>query len=122
MDRERYKKLNESSKCIKDALGMPIDRNIRKLIVLLNYHRIITTASCWGHNNWGLSYPWVDVNLNMMNRANRIKLKKLISEFRLEVFKFDNKGEIRIQPIKKNLFDGRKQFNKLKYKLIELTK
>ena len=62
MDKIRYKKIDEKSKIVTDLLGMPIDKGIRELIVLLNYNNIGTTASCWGHKNWGNPYPWVHIH------------------------------------------------------------
>ncbi len=62
MNETKYKTINEKSKSIADGLGKKIDRGVRELVVLLNYHNIGTTQSCWGHKRWGLSYSWIDVS------------------------------------------------------------
>lgn len=44
-----------------DRLGMPVDPGIRGVVVALNSCGIYTTASCEGHLERGLAYPWVDI-------------------------------------------------------------
>lgn len=44
-----------------DALGMPIDSGIFDTIVGLNANGYDTSASCEGHLDWGLPYPWVEI-------------------------------------------------------------
>jgi len=46
---------------IVDKQGLPIDSNIKELVIGLMAHGINTTGSCEGHKNWGQPYPWVDV-------------------------------------------------------------
>ena len=105
MNKTKYKTINEKSKNITDGLGKKIDRGIRELVVLLNYHNIGTTQSCWGHKRWGLSHPWIDVG----------DLYDIISDLDIET---ENLGDtIRIIPKPKNLIEGREIFNKLKNKL-----
>jgi hypothetical protein len=43
-----------------DALGMPIDPEIKKTVIVLNLLGFKTNASCEGHPDRALSYPWVD--------------------------------------------------------------
>ena len=43
-----------------DALGKPIDSGIKETIVFLNAMGITTTASCEGHTDYGIPWPWVD--------------------------------------------------------------
>ena len=45
MNKTKYKTINEKSKNITDGLGKKIDRGIRELVVLLNYHNIIKTSN-----------------------------------------------------------------------------
>src|SRR4029077_1610780 len=45
-----------------DAIGYPIDREIKEIVVALNIMGIKTTASCEGHFDHGALYPWVDLN------------------------------------------------------------
>lgn len=45
---------------ITDALGLQIDSNIKKTVIVLNLLGFTTSASCEGHLDQGLAYPWVD--------------------------------------------------------------
>jgi hypothetical protein len=116
MDIERFNRIDEKSKTVTDLLGMPIDRGIRELIVLLNYNNIGTTASCWGHKNWGNPYPWVTIHPEHLG-----DLFTIISDLDIETDKIFNREmnffEISIFPRTKDLSEGRKTFNKLKKKL-----
>lgn len=44
-----------------DKLGKPIDTGIFDTVVALNMLGVPTRASCEGHLEWGLPYPWIDV-------------------------------------------------------------
>jgi hypothetical protein len=112
MDKTRYNNIDEKSKTITDVLGMTIDKGVRELVVLLNYRNIGTTASCWGHKNRGLPYPWVDIH-----NDHKGDIVNLISDLDIEVTKFTNSDDIRILPKTKDLIGGRKTFNILKNKL-----
>ena len=110
MNEFKYKTINQKSKSITDSLGKKIDRGIRELVVLLNYHNIGTTQSCWGHKKWGLSYPWIDVSQKHLG-----DLYDIISDLDIET---EDLGDtIRILPKQKKLIEGREIFNKLKNKL-----
>jgi hypothetical protein len=110
MNEIRYKSIDEKSKTIPDELGKTIDKGIRELVVLLNYNNIGTTQSCWGHKNWGLPYPWVDIHKEHLG-----DLFTIISDLDIETE--DIGDTVRILPTTKDLVDGRKIFNKLKKKL-----
>ncbi len=112
---DRYKKIDEKSKTITDGLGCKIDDGIRELIVLLNYNNIGTTQSCWGHKNWGEKFPWFDIHNDYFNI-----IEKII--FNLEI-EFEKLGDdtIRFYPKCKKLIKGRKEFNKLKDKLKQIS-
>jgi hypothetical protein len=43
-----------------DKLGMPIDLGIKDTVIVLNLLGFKTSASCQGHLDWGLPYPWID--------------------------------------------------------------
>jgi len=107
MGKERFNRIDEKSKTITDELGMTIDKGIRELVVLLNYNNIGTTQSCWGHKNWGLPYPWVDIHKEHLG-----DLFNIISDLDIETQDISN--TIRILPKTKDLNEGRKTFNKLK--------
>lgn len=110
----RYKKIKQNAeKCI-DALGHPIDKGILELVILLNYYKVGTTQSCWGHYNWGDPYPWIDISKNHLSI-----IYEIIQDSCIEVEDLDT--DIRILPIEKNLKNGRKCFNKLKEKLKKLN-
>jgi hypothetical protein len=110
MNKTKYKTINEKSKSVTDGLGKKIDRGVRELVVLLNYHNIGTTQSCWGHKSWGLPYPWIDINQKHLG-----DLYNIISDLDIETEELDD--TIRILPNSKNLIEGREIFNKLKNKL-----
>jgi len=42
-----------------DALGMPIDPEIKKAVIVLNLLGFKTEQSCEGHIDWGLPYSWI---------------------------------------------------------------
>jgi hypothetical protein len=46
---------------ITDALGKPVDTNIKKLVAALILHGFPTNGSCEGHIDSGEAYPWVTV-------------------------------------------------------------
>jgi len=89
---------------------MRIDEGVRELVVILNYNGIGTEASCWGHKNYGLPYPWVDINKDYLGDLFNIILD-------LDIETEDLGDTIRIKPKICRLISGRKEFNKLKEKL-----
>jgi hypothetical protein len=106
----RYKNIDEKSKLITDNLGNKIDNGVRELVVLLNYHKIGTTQSCWGHKNWGLPYPWVDIHKKYLGN-----ILEIIEGMDIETENLEE--TIRIQPKIKTLKKGREVFKGLKNKL-----
>ncbi|HEY1351171.1 MAG TPA: hypothetical protein VGF67_16245 [Ktedonobacteraceae bacterium] len=46
---------------VTDKLGKEIDRGIFETVVALNLLGVSTIASCEGHLNWGVPYPWIDI-------------------------------------------------------------
>lgn len=46
-----------------DGAGYPIDKEIKGVVIALNLMGIETTASCGGHLDHGLSYPWIDIQI-----------------------------------------------------------
>lgn len=44
-----------------DRLGKKIDDGIFETVVCLNMLGINTTSSCEGHLDWGLPYPWINI-------------------------------------------------------------
>lgn len=52
-----------------DALGMPVDAGIKPLVIALNLEGIKTIASCEGHLDRALAWPWVDLDLETAQTA-----------------------------------------------------
>jgi hypothetical protein len=111
MDKKRYNKLKIKVDLVTDGLGLPIDKGIKELVIMLNYHNIGTTQSCWGHKNWGLPYPWVDIHKDYLG-----EIYNLINN--LEISAEEISDIIRIYPTCESLLKGRYQFKKLLKKLL----
>src|SRR5947208_415256 len=58
-----------------DGAGYPIDKEIKDTVIALNLMGIETIASCGGHLDHGLSYPWVDIQIYPS------EVKKMMQEF-----------------------------------------
>jgi hypothetical protein len=63
---EQSRKSLWATKCFdlsetRDALGLGIEDGIRRIVAGLQLFWFITTGSCEGHNDWGLPYPWVQI-------------------------------------------------------------
>lgn len=52
--------LKQQLKLTVDRLGMNIDEGIFETVLYLNAHGLNTTASCEGHLDRGLAFPWVE--------------------------------------------------------------
>jgi hypothetical protein len=63
---------------VTDTLGKPIDTDIFEAVVALNLSGIITRQSCEGHLNWGLPYPWIEIQPEL---AQKYALHQLLSRF-----------------------------------------
>lgn len=62
------KKIQEIQKevdLITDRLGHPIDEQIKPAVIALRLSGFPTSASCQGHEDWGLPYPWVDIDCQL---------------------------------------------------------
>lgn len=44
-----------------DSKGYGMDENIKEVVVALKANDFGTTASCEGHLDWGVPWPWIDV-------------------------------------------------------------
>ena len=80
---------------ITDALGLPIDKNIRLAVAAIKMHELPTRASCEGHINWGSPYPWVDIgtNANQSETDSEISdtsIQKIGKSLQKVVRKYDN--------------------------------
>jgi hypothetical protein len=59
-----YQQIAERIKHTTDTLGMPIDPLILPVVIWLTVWGIPTRASCEGHIDRGMPYPWVDIGRN----------------------------------------------------------
>lgn len=57
---EKFKITKDNIDQIVDGIGMPIDRHIKDIVVWFNEHSFETEASCEGHQDHSLPYPWLD--------------------------------------------------------------
>lgn len=68
-----------------DGLGRPIDAGIKKIVSVLRLIGFHTTASCEGHMDRGLPYPWVQINNNvefsLRDTAEQQAMQALLSEY-----------------------------------------
>ena len=58
-----------------DKLCTPVDKNIKYIVASLRCRGFNTIGSCQGHLDYGLPYPWIDIdhhhfNLNFKNKNN----------------------------------------------------
>jgi hypothetical protein len=53
--------LKKRTEEIRDALGMPIDKEIKEPVIMFNAVSLQTRMSCEGHFDHGLPAPWIDV-------------------------------------------------------------
>ncbi len=58
-----------------DGIGCSIDPEIKDTVIALNLMGIETRASCEGHLDHGLSYPWIDIQIDSS------ELKKITDVF-----------------------------------------
>jgi hypothetical protein len=67
-----------------DGLNKPIDEGIKRVVAALRLVGFHTTASCEGHMNWGLPYPWVQVNndreFTLRDTAEQQAMRALVDE------------------------------------------
>lgn len=71
---------------ITDALGKPVDKNIKKLVAALILHGFPTNGSCEGHIVSGEAYPWVTIGTEDNQTApdpevKDVRVNKLAKQF-----------------------------------------
>jgi hypothetical protein len=69
----------------KDALGLGIDTGIKNTVIVLNLLGFKTSASCQGHIDWGLPYPWIDFamednEINTLNNERQAIYKRVVEK------------------------------------------
>jgi hypothetical protein len=63
---------------VTDKLGKRIDDGIFETVVALNVLGIGTTQSCEGHMDWGVPYPWINIEPNL---DMKYQLHLLLAQF-----------------------------------------
>lgn len=58
-----------------DGAGYPIDKGIKETVIALNLMAIETIASCEGHLDRDLLYPWIEIQIYPL------EVKKMMQEF-----------------------------------------
>lgn len=72
-----------------DGLGLGIDPGIKKAVVALRVWEFPTTGSCQGHLDWGLPFPWIDIdnydipkeNWEQNHQTMREEITRLLKKF-----------------------------------------
>lgn len=79
--KEKIKEVNR----IVDGLGLPVDKKIKRGVAALRLLGFHTTASCEGHDDWGLQYPWIEINngpeFSLRDTAEKQAMEALLNEF-----------------------------------------
>ncbi len=78
MNVEKYNYCLEITHTIKDKLECPVDEGIRHTVAAFLYAGFKTDGSCEGHLDWGLPYPWIDLNTNKKDRA---RIDSILQEY-----------------------------------------
>lgn len=84
-----FESVSKEVDSIVDGLSMHIDEGIKRGVIAMRMAGIATMASCEGHNDEGLPYPWILVDTSKkpdhiqrkLNDAERAKVKALLKEF-----------------------------------------
>lgn len=104
--------------CITDALSEPIDPKIKSLVGALRLYGFCTRASCEGHTNRGLSYPWVYIGCRNEdhNVYANIQLMRILAKFNeMRGFKLEEwpDGAFRLRTYRLTLEKAQKRMNEL---------
>lgn len=59
---EKWQRMSTEVDSWTDALGLGIDEPIKPIVIALNISEVPTIASCGGHLDRALPYPWVDLD------------------------------------------------------------
>jgi hypothetical protein len=73
----------ENVDSIVDRLGTPIDSGIKRAVQIFRTLGFETTGSCEGHLDWGLPYPWIEINTDssILNLEQKVKLHHLLLKY-----------------------------------------
>lgn len=84
-----YERIAKEVDGIVDELGLPVDEGIKRAVIALRLADIHTHASCEGHIEDGLLYPWILIEgpkqegsaWKKANRFEREKVTSLLNDF-----------------------------------------
>lgn len=65
--KKKIQKIQQEVDLITDRLDHPVDELIKPAVIAFRLWDFPTSASCQGHENWGLPYPWIDVDCELWN-------------------------------------------------------
>lgn len=70
-----------------DRIGYPIDEEIKDLVIALNVFNISTTASCEGHLDHSLPFPWISISMDTPELAKlyeeKARLESLFADLNI---------------------------------------
>lgn len=64
---KKIQKIQQEIESITDGLSLPIDDLIKPAVIAFRLWDLPTSGSCQGHVNWGLPYPWIDIDCEFWN-------------------------------------------------------
>lgn len=65
--KKKIQKIQQEVDSITDGTGLPIDLLIKPSVIAFKLCDFPTSGSCQGHANWGLPYPWIDIDCEFWN-------------------------------------------------------
>jgi len=71
----KWEQASQDIEKITDGLGRKIDEGIKESVIALNVHDFITEASCEGHVDRALPFPWIDVASATVNDERYLELR-----------------------------------------------
>lgn len=75
---EQWLNLSKETRLFTDRVGMPIDRGVLDTVVAFRAWGFVTKASCEGHLDHGLPYPWIDIGLDDAIEAKIVADRKAL--------------------------------------------
>lgn len=88
---QKWQQFEQEVELIKDRLGKGVDQKIKDTVVALRANGFSTTGSCEGHLDWGLPWPWIDVDSVLAeNLSNDSRYQELASK--AQIFSKSRRG------------------------------
>lgn len=85
---QKWQKIQKQIEKAVDAIGYPMDEGIKETVVAFNATGFPTSASCEGHLDHSLVYPWIDI----MSTENTSLLQQKANELFKKARELDEKG------------------------------